>query len=101
MGGGFRGAMKGKRELEEHSAELTRLAENVESSAHGVLVSGGSRGLVGEALPEFGGEEERRICGYAFDPAGGVVRTNRQVEGGIDLDGVKKLGEKSCFVKVF
>jgi hypothetical protein len=42
--------MKGTRELEEHSAELARLAENVESGTHGVLVRGGGRGLVSEAL---------------------------------------------------
>src|SRR6266852_2951151 len=101
MGGGFGRAVKGKRELKEHRTEFARFAENVEAGADVALVFGGGRGFMGEALPEFCGEEERGICGYAFDPGGGVVRTDRLIERGIDFDRVKKLGEERCFVKVF
>jgi len=55
---------------------------------------------VGEALPEFGGEEERRICSYALDPRGGVFRADGLVERSVDFDGVEKLGEEACFVKI-
>jgi len=55
---------------------------------------------MGEALPEFGGEEERGIRRYAFDPGGGVIWADRLIEGSIDFDGVEKLGEESGFVKI-
>ena len=101
MGGGFWCAMKGKRELEKHRAKLACFAQHVEAGADVALVFGRGRGFVGEALPEFGGEDERGICRYAFDPGGGVVRADGLIEGSIDLDGVEKPGEESCFVKVF
>lgn len=87
--------------MEEHRAELACLAEDVEARANVALVSDGSRGFVGEALPEFGGEEERGIRGDAFDPGGGVIRMDGLVEGSVDLDGVEKLSEESGFVKIF
>src|SRR5580692_7414932 len=101
MGGGFGRFVKGKRELEEHRAELARLAENVEAGADVALVFAGGGGFVGEALPEFGGEKEDGICRYAFDPGGGVVGADGLIERGVDFDGVEKLSEERCFVKVF
>src|SRR5689334_10003289 len=98
MGDGFRRFVNGKRELQEHRAKLACFAENVEASANVTLVFSGSRGFVGEALPEFGGEEERGICRDTIDPGGGVVRIYGLVEGGIDLDGVEKLSEECGFV---
>ena len=56
---------------------------------------------MGEALPEFGGEEERGVCGDAFDPGSGVVRMDWLVERSIDFDGVEKLCEEGGFVKRF
>ena len=55
---------------------------------------------MGEALPEFGGEEERRVSGDPLDPTGGVVWADWLIERSIDFDGVKKLSEKCGFVKV-
>ena len=93
--------MKGKRELEEYRAEFACFAENVKAGADVALVFGGGRGLMSEALPEFCGEEECGISGYAFDPAGGVVWTDGLIEGSINFDGVEKLGEESCLVEIF
>ena len=101
MGDGFRRFVNGKRELQEHRAKLACFAENVEASANVTLVFSGSRGFVGEALPEFGGEEERGVCGDALDPGSGVVRMDWLVERSIDFDGVEKLGEKCGFVECF
>jgi hypothetical protein len=100
MGGGFGRFVKGKRELEEYRAELASFAENVKAGADIALVFGVGRWLVGEALPEFGSEEERRICGYPLDPGGGVIRADWLIEGSIDFDGVEKLGEECGFVKI-
>jgi hypothetical protein len=93
--------VKGKRELEEHCAEFAWFAKNVEAGTDAAFVFGGGGGFVGEALPEFGGEEERGICGNSFDPCGGLVRTYGLIEGSVDFDGVEKLGEEGCFVKIF
>src|SRR5579864_2086489 len=101
MGRGFWRFVKGKRELEEHRAELTCFAENVEAGADVALVFGSGGGFVCEALPEFGGKEERGIRGNAFDPGVGVVRADGLIEGSVDFDGVEKLGEECCFVKMF
>ena len=54
-----------------------------------------------EFAPEFGGEEESRIGGDAVDPLFGVGRLHGMVEGGVDFDGVEKLGEEGGFVKIF
>ena len=101
MGECFGGAVKRERELEENGAELAGCVKNVEAGADVALVLGGGRGFVGEALPKFGGEEERGIGGNAFEPGGGMVRADGLIEGGIDFDGVKELGEERGFVKVF
>ncbi len=101
MSGGFGRVVKGKRELEKHGAEFAGFAENVEAGADVALVFGCGGGFVGEALPEFGGEEERGICRDTFDPAGGVFRVNWLIKRSVDFDGVEKLGEKCRFVKVF
>ena len=101
MGDGFRRFVNGKRELQEHRAKLACFAENVEASANVTLVFSGSRGFVGEALPEFGGEEERGICRDTFDPASGVLRVNWLIKRSVDFDGVEKLGEEGGFVKRF
>ncbi len=99
MGGGFRRFVKGERELEEHGAELACIVEDIKTCACRAFVVGGGGRFVGEALPEFGGEEERGVCCYALDPGGSVVGSNWVVEGSVDFDGVEKLGEECCFVK--
>ena len=86
--------MKGEWELEENRAKLASLAENVEACARGAFVFGGGGRFVGKALPEFGGEKERGICGDAFDPCGGVVRADWLIERSVDLDGVEELGQE-------
>ena len=101
IGGGFLSAMKGKRELEEDGAEFVGGAENVKAGADEALVFGGGAGVVGEFLPEFGGEEEARIGGDAGEPVGGVIGTERMVEGGVDLDGVEERGEIFGLVEIF
>ena len=101
MRGGFGGLVKGKRELQEDGAEFFCVAEDVEAGADGALVFGAGRGFMGEALPEFCGEEEGGIGGYAIDPGGGVFWADWLVEGSVDFDGVEKLGEESCFVEAF
>jgi hypothetical protein len=101
MDEGFERAMKGKRELEEHCAKFACLTENVETLADVAFVFRGGRGLVSEALPKLCGEEQGAICCHASDPAGGVIRADGLIKGGVDSDSVEKLGEESCFVKVF
>ena len=101
MGDGFCRFVKRKRKLEEHRAKLACLTENIETCARGAFVFNGGGRLVGEALPEFGGEEERRVCGDLLDPTEGVVRADWLIERSIDFDGVEKLGEKCGFVKSF
>jgi len=59
--------VKRKRKLEEHRAELACLTENIETCARVAFVFNGGGRLVGEALPEFGGEEERGIGGDPLD----------------------------------
>ena len=100
MGGSFGRLVKGKRELEEHGAEFACVAENVEAGADVAFVFGGGQGFVREALPEFCGEEKREVCGYALDPACGVVRADRLIKRSVDFDGIEKLGEERSLVKV-
>jgi hypothetical protein len=101
IGDGFLGAMEGKRELEEDGTEFVGGAENVKAGADEALVFGGGARVVSEFLPEFGGEEEARIGGDAFEPVGGVVGAERMVEGGVDFDGVEEGGEIFGFVETF
>ena len=101
MRDGFRRLVKGKRELQEDGTELACLAEDIEAGADGALVFGACRGFVGEALPEFCGEEERGVGGYAIDPGGGVLWADGLVEGSVDFDDIEILGEEGCFVEGF
>src|SRR5258707_15619440 len=101
MSGGFGRVVKRKRELEKHGAEFAGFAENVEAGADAALVFGCGGGLGGEALPEFGGDEESGICRDTFDPAGGVFRVNWLIKRRVDLEGVEKIRAECCFVKVF
>jgi len=85
--------------LDEYGAEFACVTKNVEACARGTFVFGGGGSFVGEALPEFGGEEEGGICGDALDPGGGVVRADWLIERSVDLDGVEELDEECGFVK--
>ena len=85
--------------MEENGAEFACVAKNVEPCACGAFVVNGGGRFVGEALPEFCGEEERGIYGYTLDPGGGVVGADGLVERSVDFDGVEKLGEECGFVK--
>lgn len=101
MSDGFGRFVEGKTELEKNSAQLARFTENVKAGADVAFVFGGGRWFVREALPEFGGEQERRICGNAFEPACGVFRADGLIEGSVNFDGVEKLGEEGRLVKSF
>ena len=105
-GDGFFRTMERERELEEDSAKFIRSAQDVEASTDGAFVfRGGDRtsntGIVGESLPEFGGEEEAGIGGYTVKPLRGVIGTQRLVERSVDLDGVEKSGKIGGFVETF
>lgn len=101
VGGGFFCAMEGEGELDKDGAEFVGGAKDVEAGADEALVIGGGAGVVGEFLPEFGGEEKARIGGDAVEPVGGVIGTQRMVEGGVDFDGIEKGGEVFGFVEIF
>ena len=101
ISGGFLGAMEGEGKLEEDGAEFVGSAEDVEAGADEALVIGGGAGIVGEFLPEFGGEEEARIGGDAGEPVGGVIGAEGMVEGRVDLDGVEEGGQIFGFVEIF
>jgi hypothetical protein len=96
---GFPGAMKRKRELKKDGAEFIGGAENIEAGADGAFVVGGGAGVVGEFLPELGGEDEARIGGDKIDPVGGKIGAHGLVKGGINLNGVEEFGEIGGFVE--
>ena len=85
--------VKGKRELEEDSAEFLLLAEDVEAGADGFFVGKVGTDFMGEALPEFCGKEKARIGGDLFDPETAMIGIQRVVEGGVDFNGVEKFSD--------
>src|SRR6266699_509356 len=98
------GAMEGKRELKKDGAEFVRRAQNVEPGADRSLVCGrGARsygdGVVGEFLPEFCGEDKARVGRHALNPLRGMLRAQRLVKRGVDLDGIEEFREIGGLVK--
>lgn len=100
IGGGFFVAVERKRELKEHSTQLSCVAKNVEAGAGGALIfASGARGMR-EALPQLSGEEKARIIRNVREPEAAVVGLERSVKGRVDFDRVKPLRKESGFVKV-
>jgi hypothetical protein len=101
IGGCFSGAMKRKRKLKKDGTEFPGGTENVEAGADGAFIGGGGAGVVGEFLPEFGGENEAGIGGDKIDPVGGKIGAQGLVEGSVDLNGVEEFCEIGGFVETF
>src|SRR5579872_3717234 len=91
--------MKGKRILQQDGAEPIRVAQHVEPGTDSLFIVQRGSGFVSETLPHFGGKQETRIGRHTLDPMRGEFGTQRIVEGSVDFDRVKKLGEIRCFVK--
>ena len=96
--------MERKWELKKDGAEFVSGAQNVEAGANSALVSSGREGsrragLVSEALPELGGENEARVNGNTIEPLRGVLGMQRLVKGSVDFDGVEEFGEISGLVE--
>src|SRR5262249_27388911 len=101
---GFLGAMKGKRELQQHRAEFSGGAQDIKAGADGALVLGRGSGnsgsnIVRETLPKFCSEKETRVAGDKINPLLGIFRFQRLVKRSIDFDGVEEVGEVRSFVK--
>jgi len=98
---GFGRAMERKWELQEDRSELAGFLQRLEAGAHDAFVGRSGSRIVGESLPELGGENEARIGRDAAEPLRGVVGTKRLVKRGVDLDGVEEFREIGRFVKAF
>jgi len=101
IGGCFPGAMKRKRKLKKDGTEFPGGAKNVEAGADGAFVVGGGAGIVGEFLPEFGGEDEAGVGRDEIDPVGGKIGAERLIKGGVDLNSVEEFCEIGGFVENF
>src|SRR6476620_12595066 len=100
---GFFAAFEAPWELEQHSAQLAGVHHDIETLAHLIHFAPRPRfvPLVGEALPELGGEAELPVILHPVYPRGRRPGYGRSVKSGVDLDGVEEVRDVAQRVKAF